>query len=133
MHDLSESCVSSGDNNLPIQFQFDSWQRPREAIANLAPDRLFFSDELTQRRLIAFKCPAGFRAAQACSRWLALAFGAPIPLTRADVAWDESSTSPSLVRRITPGWPADFSITLRCADELGGTRLRSHLDLLVHN
>jgi hypothetical protein len=123
--------VSSDGDTVPIQFQFDSWKCPVAAVAKLALDRLVVADELTQRKFVAFTGPSVWRVGQAWSRWLSLTLGSPIPLTCSKVAWDELTLGPSLAVRITPGWPGDFSVTLRCLDELGAARLRSHLEFLL--
>ena len=123
--------MSSHADTVPIKFQFDSWQCPVVAVAQLSSDRLIVAEELTERQFVAFTGPSVFRLVRAWSRWLSVTVGSAIPLTHSNVAWEELSRDPSLVVRITPGWPADFSVTLRCLDELGVARLRSHLEFLL--
>jgi hypothetical protein len=123
--------VWSHVETVPIEFQFDSWQCPVSAVAQLALDRLIVADELTQRQFVAFTGTSAVRLVRAWSRWLSLTFGSAIPLTHSHVAWQQLSGDPPLVVRITPGWPADFSVTLRCLEELGGARLHSHLESLL--
>jgi hypothetical protein len=129
MYGMRQPRLSAYGDAVPINFQFDSWTCPVAAVAKLALDRLVVADEVTQRQFVAFTGTSVFRL---LGRWFSLTVGSPIPLTYGNVAWDEASPGPSLAVRITPGWPTDFSVTLRCLDELGAARLRGHLEFLLH-